>query len=269
VPRRRTLVEALEATRELQFQRSVSEARLSRARRQAIAQAPPSVAFMSYQNAAAGLTERAALLLERHVTSKLPELGSGGALDVGALDRGLADLELDLLAAARAMERNGAAAFRRATDHARVEAQRILNVKIPVDKQGEEVARHLFAERQVQLFQRAARDQVTELRQALADYQDGDSLRKLLEHELWVMRNRDRLIARNEVFKLSELEIERWSRLTGSLGFFYHTAADEKVRETHWAHEGKFFYWDEAPKEMGEVNCRCRKVPAEAGIGAA
>lgn len=258
----------LESTRALQARRSIAEEQLSRARRQAIVQAPPSVAYMAYQGATSTLVDRAHRLLEHHVVSALPEAGSGDLLDFAAVDRGMANLELDLIAAARAMERNGAAAFRRTTDHARVEAQRILDVKIPVDKQGEEFARRLFAERQVQLFQRAARDQVTQLRRALVEYEDGDSLRALLEHKMWVVRNRSRLIARNEVFKLSELEIERWSKLTGSLGFFYHTAADEKVRETHWAHEGKFYYWDEAPSQMQEVNCRCRKIPAEAGIGA-
>lgn len=268
MPPRRSLVEALEATRAIQARRSIAEASLDRARREALAQAPPSIAFMTYQNATARLTERAEMLLERHVLSALPEVGSGDQLNIGALDRGLVAFELDMLAASRAMEKNGQAAFRRTTDHARVEAQRILRVKIPQDKESEALAREFFGNRQVNLFQKATRDQVSQLRAALADYQEGESLRALLTHELWVMRNRDRLIARNEVFKLSEAEIERWSKLTGSLGFFYHTANDEKVRESHWAHEGKFYYWDEAPSQMSEVNCRCRKVPAEAGIGA-
>lgn len=238
----------------MQARRDVASVRLGLAHLEAIAQAPPAVAYMSYQNGLGLLTARTESLIDKMLLTQLD--------NPAGLEAGLFKLETELLSTSSNAERYAAAAFKRTTDHARVEAQRILGVRIPADLMAQAGAQDSFVGRQVMLLQRATHDQVSALRRVILE----GGTPADLEHKIWVIRNRGRLIARNEVWHLAESEIGRWAQLTGSSGFYYLTARDERVRITHAAHNGEFFYWDQPPSEMSEVNCRCRKVPAEAAV---
>lgn len=251
----RTLVETLSATRALRARRDVLTERLTEARLQALAPEDPRVATLSYKNALGNLTDRAEKLISRHVLANMER----GPV---ALEHGLVSLELELTRQAAGIERFASAAFKRATEHSRLQAQRILNVKLPSDPHALEAARQLFVDRQVQLMQAAARRQVVKIRQALAT---GDSKTELLE-KIWVMRNGGNAVARNEVFKLFREELGRYASATGSVGGFVVTHPDDKVRPTHAANHGKFFYWAAPPPEFAEPECRCRMTPAEPAL---
>lgn len=239
-------------------------ARIGRARREAMVQRPPHAGHAKYNAVMATYEKRVRGLVERHVIGALPVLGSGDGLDIGALSRGLETLRQDLDALAHSIRRSAGAAFDRTTQHARLEAQRIMGVVIPRDKDADALAREAFIERQVRLLQKMGQAQTEAIRKAIATYPEGTSLRKRIEHQLWVTKNRTVLIAQNELFKLSEDEVDRWAIEGGAEGFIYCTRRDELVRPTHAVHDGHFFLYIDTPKEMHEVNCRCRRLPVTA-----
>jgi hypothetical protein len=263
-PRRRTLAEELAATRALGQTRELAAARISRGKREMLAQKPPSQAHAKYDAVMATHTARVEGLINKHVIERLPILGSGDELDVQALQRGLIHLHADMTRLAQSVRRSAGAAFDRATAHAGKEAARILNVNIPYTKDDQERAREAFIERQVRLLQRMADAQVKAIEKAILTYPEGTSLRKRIEKQLYVTRNRGKLIARNEVWKLAESEMRRWAELAGSPGGIYHTRRDELVRPTHRAHDGEYYAWGQEPSTLGEPNCRCRMVPVSA-----
>lgn len=261
---RKTLAQALAETQALSETRRLASVRLSRAQREAKVQRAPSAAQAAYAGVMETYTRKTAALVERHVIGQLPVLGSGDELDVAALQRGLEALRIDLDAMAHTIRRSAGAAFKRTTTHAQREAGRVLDVKIPANARAAARAQEAFVNRQVRLLQRAGRAQVERIRKAIATYKDGTSMRRRIEHQLWVMRERSRLIARNEVFKLSEREVGRWAREVGSPGGIYHTKRDELVRPHHAEHDGKFYAYGEEPATLGEPNCRCRMLPVSA-----
>lgn len=251
--RPRTLVERLAATRAIQARHSFLNERISEARLRALTPADPRLALAAYERALAGMAERAEMLIRRHV------IGNTGS--IGRLEMGLAELEVDLLALATKVDAAAGAAFKRATQHARVEAQSILDVRLPA-LQGRMMAQATFVQQQEALLQAAARRQVAAVREVLLKGgSDADVL-----HKAWVMRNGAAAIARNEVFKLARAEFGHWASQTGSIGGYVVTHPDERRRETHAANHGKFFLWSAPPPELLEVNCRCKMVPGEQAV---
>lgn len=157
------------------------------------------------------------------------------------------------LRAARGIERSARGAFTRVSTAGKQEVSNLLNVRLPAENVAD--MRNVFAQRQVQLVQRAVQDQVSALRLAV-----GTPDWEARVGELAYLRNRFRLIASNEVHKLHEAEVERWAERAGEPGGWYLTARDERVRPTHAQHEGKFFLFSERPAVMGEIDCRCRLI---------
>ena len=77
--------------------------------------------------------------------------------------------------------------------------------------------------------------------------------------------NRAKLIARDQVSKMNAALNEARQVSLGIDGYIWSTANDERVREDHAAHEGKFFRWDEPPDDTGhpgeDIQCRCVAIP--------
>lgn len=265
--KRRTLVQALEDTKALQQRRNVAKARISWAKRNALAPTEATQAKTAYRNAMSRQLERAEALTHRYVIGALPVLGSGDLLSIADLSRGIdaVRLHLDALAAGPAFRKAAGVAFDRATQHARVNAARVMRLKLPpVDKETHARAREAFVNRQVMLRQRANAAQSDAFHKAIRQYEEGTSLREALLHQLWVTRERGKLIADNEVAKTTRYEFERWADEMGSEEFVYHTCKDERVRPTHAALDGKTFARGQRPPQLDEVNCRCWLIPKEA-----
>lgn len=79
------------------------------------------------------------------------------------------------------------------------------------------------------------------------------------------VRNRARLIARDQISKLnSQLNQLRQNEL-GVTRYIWRSALDEKVRDSHRANDGKTFSWDDPPSETGnpgdDIQCRCWAEP--------
>ena len=121
-----------------------------------------------------------------------------------------------------------------------------------------------FVTRQVRRLEIVGTAQTQAIREAIATYREGDSMRQDILHTLWVSRNRGQLIARTEPYKLAQSTVRFWALTVGSEGGYYCTRRDELVRPTHAAHDGKYYRWSETPSTLGEPGCRCRMIPAEA-----
>lgn len=199
----------------------------------------PDALARAYQTQLGGVAKRAETILE--------ELQAG--LGVQAH---LSAAEYELLGLVDALGRPARAAFTRTAQHAKKEVSRILGVRLPAE--GIQDLRDTFAARQVLLVERAVRDQLALLRAAA----ENPRLLQTRAAELKTLRNRIRQIASNEIHKLHEAEVEHWATLSGSPGFWYLTARDEKVRPTHAQHHAKYFLWVDRPSQMGEPECRCK-----------
>lgn len=257
-------MEAAQETAAIRARRDVSTVNISRAKREKLKPKDPSSAIMAYSNAMGTLTNRTERLILKHVVGALPVVGSGDPLDVVALQQGLEAFRNAAIEAAHSIRRSAGAAFDRATEHSRKQAERILNVSIP--KEGRAFEREAFIERQVRLLQRAAEDQAAALAKAIREYKEGESMRQNMLHQLWVTRERSKLVARNEITHLAKQELRTWAEATNSAGGIYVTRRDERVRPTHAAHDGKFYRWTELPSTLAEVNCRCVMLPVESAL---
>jgi hypothetical protein len=257
-------VEAAQETAAIRARRDVSQVKISRAKREKLKPKDPSSAIMAYTNAMGTFTNRTEALLLKHVVGALPVVGSGDPLDIVALQQGLEDFRNAAVQMAHSVRRSAGAAFDRATEHSRKQAERILNLRIP--KADAALAKDAFVERQVRLLQRAAEDQAAAVAKAIRQYKEGTSMRQAMVHQLWVTRERGKQIARNEITNLAKEELRRWSVTTGSAGGIYVTRRDELVRPTHAAHDGRFYAWTELPSTLGEINCRCVMIPVESAL---
>ena len=214
--------------------------------------------------------KRVEALTERLVLSKLPLVGSGDPLDQQALSQGLRTLELELDRLADRSRRSARAAAQRASDHGRRESQRILNVKLPVKSPLAQATVEAFADQGVASLRRAGKQQVSRMRQAIAQHAEGSSMRADILQTLWVSRNRGKTIARDQVHGVFSETIRAWSSAVGSEKFTWHTRRDERVRAGHQALDGRTFFWNAPPNTgRGEgnnlpgqpVNCRCVAIP--------
>lgn len=80
-----------------------------------------------------------------------------------------------------------------------------------------------------------------------------------------VTDSRAELIARDQVNKLNGGLTEIRQTELGVEEYTWHTMGDEVVRESHRAHDGNTYRWDDPPSDTGhpseEVNCRCYGEP--------
>jgi len=268
MPRRPTFVERVAQTVQLAPVRSRAQKRLSRAAREALAPKPPAAALAQYQATMATYTKRVEALVEKHVLSKLPVVGSGDVLDPVAIERGLSDLEESLDRLADLSRRSSQAAANRAAQHARAETQRILNMSIPKRDPRVTLVAHDFAELGVARMKRAGKAQILQIRKNIAAYKEGESMRAEILRALWVSRQRAQVVARNVVFGVQTRLIASYAQAVGSDSYIWCTQRDERVRHGHAVLDGKTFRWDTPPFEgsgnhhpAGAANCRCRPLP--------
>lgn len=95
-----------------------------------------------------------------------------------------------------------------------------------------------------------------------------------------VTENRAKLIARDQTGKINGAITRVRSTSVGLKKYIWRTSNDERVRDSHAAHEGQIFSWDDPPADTGhpgdDINCRCTAEPyfdleeeeAALGIGA-
>ena len=78
-------------------------------------------------------------------------------------------------------------------------------------------------------------------------------------------KRRAKLIARDQLQKLTGNLNQARQRAVGIRGYIWRTSADERVRESHRDNDGKRFQWDKAPSGTGhpgeDINCRCVAEP--------
>lgn len=91
------------------------------------------------------------------------------------------------------------------------------------------------------------------------------SIRRLLTERYSVADSRAKLIARDQVSKLSgSLSRVRQDDI-GVTEFIWRTSRDERVRPTHRANSNKKFSWDKPPAKTGppghDIQCRCVAEP--------
>jgi SPP1 gp7 family putative phage head morphogenesis protein len=102
----------------------------------------------------------------------------------------------------------------------------------------------------------------------LNDVQQGrryEQLAEDIEHQMGVTESRAKLIARDQMSKVNSSINEAKQTALGIEKYEWSTSGDERVRESHAAHEGKTFRWDNPPADTGhpgeDVNCRCVAIP--------
>ncbi len=268
---RPSLVERLAATLALGPRRRRAAARVSRAKREAMAPRPPARALEAYASVMRTYAARVEALTEKHVLSALPVLGSGDVLDVAALEAGIVELEAELGVLADRSRRSASAAAKRSSEHARVEAQRVLGVSIPKTDPRAAWAVGDFAEIGVLRLRKAGEAQAAKMRAAIAAHTEGESMRADILQSLWVSRVRSQAIARDQVYGLHAQVLRAWSLAAGSGSFVWHTRHDERVRPGHNALDGKTFLWSAPPDTGGGEGhnlpgsphgCRCVAIPA-------
>lgn len=90
-------------------------------------------------------------------------------------------------------------------------------------------------------------------------------IRGVIDPSVGNTRARAEFIARDQVSKLTgQLNELRQSEL-GLKRYIWRTVGDERVRDSHRAHDGKIFSWDDPPSETGhpgeDYQCRCWAEP--------
>lgn len=92
-----------------------------------------------------------------------------------------------------------------------------------------------------------------------------EALSQDLEERYGVSESRARLLARDQIGKLNgDITQVRQTKL-GITSYTWSTAGDERVRESHRAHEGNVYAWDDPPADTGkpgdDYQCRCVALP--------
>lgn len=254
--RKRNIVDVLEETQALQRRRRVSRARPSRAKREAVAQKDPALAYTAYAKVLGSYAKKVEALIAEHL---VPTLG-----DSTRVERGLRNLADQLDALPFKYLRNIEAAGKRAATHAQNEVRRMFGVALPTGGADDTVLLDGFVRGNLDALRKVGRDQIAEIRKALEKGGDAEQLREAVLHKAWVARNRGKMVARDQVFRYSQQEVKRWALTMGSEGGIYLTRRDERVRPTHAALDGQFFRWDSPPSTLHEPQCRCKLVPVEA-----
>ena len=88
---------------------------------------------------------------------------------------------------------------------------------------------------------------------------------KEIQKSFGITHRRAKLIARDQTTKLNASLTRLRQEEVGVEEYIWQTSADERVRPTHKANDGKKFRWDQPPAKTGhpghDVNCRCVARP--------
>ena len=78
-------------------------------------------------------------------------------------------------------------------------------------------------------------------------------------------KKRAKLIARDQTQKVNAAITQGRQTNLGVTEYIWRTSSDERVRESHKAHNGKRFKWNDPPKDTGhpgeDIQCRCIAEP--------
>lgn len=91
-----------------------------------------------------------------------------------------------------------------------------------------------------------------------------EELRKDVQARYGVSQSRAELIARDQISKFNGQVTEYRQTSVGITRYMWSTSGDERVRDTHKAHDGKIFEWKKPPANTGhpgnDISCRCIAV---------
>lgn len=80
-----------------------------------------------------------------------------------------------------------------------------------------------------------------------------------------VTKTRAKIIARDQTSKMNGAFNQARQQSLGIERYEWQTSGDERVRDTHAAHDGQVFRWDDPPAETGhpgdDIMCRCTAIP--------
>jgi len=181
--------------------------------------------------------------------------------------RRLLELSIDLAISAEGMVgRILGLESQRHTERFMETAKRALGVDLAAVVRQEDLADYLAAAglRNAALIKGFSDDMAARVQRMVLDAvisgRPAAELRKGLTKQFQIGDRRAQLIARTEIAKLNaEMNMLRQQQ-AGVTSYVYRTSADERVRATHAAHEGKTFKWS-TPPDTGhpgtEPNCRC------------
>lgn len=124
-------------------------------------------------------------------------------------------------------------------------------------------------DRNVALITRASEDQIqrvnTAIQSSILSGSDSASLYQSIRSIGDVFESRAKLIARDQTSKLlGELNSARQTQI-GIPGYYWRTAGDDAVRDSHAELDGQYFAWNSPPSvgNPGEdIQCRCVADPA-------
>lgn len=254
-------------------------------------QLEPKLISASYSAALLHLLERARVLLQQRLVSRLPSIVAAARAargDAARADAGAEDVNriLDEVAEAfydgaemnvRELERLAERyAFRTSQWQGEQLARQMraaLGVELPFQDRGFRQRVQEFTAENVALIKSIPQrffDQVEQ--RVISGMREGlrwEDLAKTIEERFEVSRSSARLVARDQVGKFyGELQQTRQKEL-GVDGYIWRTVNDNRVREDHVEREGKRFTWNDPPEDGHPgipINCRCYAEPDLSGI---
>ncbi len=91
------------------------------------------------------------------------------------------------------------------------------------------------------------------------------ALAELIQARTGVAESRAAFIARDQIAKLNGKVVQQRQQGLGVKRYRWRTVGDERVRDSHRAHDGKIFEWSKPPPGTGhpghDFNCRCFAEP--------
>lgn len=100
---------------------------------------------------------------------------------------------------------------------------------------------------------------------AVSEGKGTDTLAKAIQDRTGAAESRAAFIARDQIAKLNGKVVQARQQGLGVKRYRWRTVGDERVRDTHRAHDGKIFLWSEPPPGTGhpghDFNCRCFAEP--------
>ena len=108
-------------------------------------------------------------------------------------------------------------------------------------------------------------DLAVEVADAVKQGKSTTALAALIQARTGVAESRAAFIARDQISKLNGKVVQQRQQGLGVKRYRWRTAGDERVRDSHRAHDGKIFEWSKPPPGTGhpghDYNCRCFAEP--------
>jgi SPP1 gp7 family putative phage head morphogenesis protein len=108
-------------------------------------------------------------------------------------------------------------------------------------------------------------DLATHITAAVTKGQSTSALAALIQARTGAAERHAAFIARDQIAKLNGKVVQQRQQGLGVKRYRWRTVGDERVRDTHRAHDGKIFEWSKPPPGTGhpghDYNCRCFAEP--------